>query len=59
VTGSSGVWVSFAAVVALYAALGFGTIMALRAMSRRWRGQDTADETAPYGPRPEIPAGTT
>jgi cytochrome d ubiquinol oxidase subunit I len=56
VTNADGVWVSFAVVGVLYILLGIGTVATLRAMSRRWRRQDaaddTADETAPYGPRP-------
>jgi cytochrome d ubiquinol oxidase subunit I len=53
VTQSDGVWVSFVGVILLYTALGAATVVVLRAMSRRWRRQDVADETAPYGPRPE------
>jgi cytochrome d ubiquinol oxidase subunit I len=51
VTQADGVWISFAIVVALYLVLGVGTVLALRAMSRRWRRQDVTDEAAPYGPR--------
>ncbi len=36
VTHSAGVQLSFYAVVALYSALGIVTVVALRAMSRRW-----------------------
>jgi cytochrome d ubiquinol oxidase subunit I len=53
VTRSDGVWVSLIGVLLLYAALAVGTVAALRAMSKRWRRLDDADETAPYGPRPE------
>jgi len=52
VTAAGGIWVSFAAVATLYAALGIATVVVLRAMSARWRRQDIADESAPYGPRP-------
>lgn len=52
VTAADGVWVSFAAVATLYTALGIATVVVLRAMSARWRRQDIADESAPYGPRP-------
>jgi cytochrome bd ubiquinol oxidase subunit I len=52
VTNSDGIWVSFAVVATLYTALGIATVLALRAMSRRWRRQEIADESAPYGPRP-------
>lgn len=52
VTAADGIWVSFATVATLYAALGIATVVVLRAMSARWRRQDIADESAPYGPRP-------
>jgi cytochrome d ubiquinol oxidase subunit I len=55
VTLADGVWVSFTVVLLLYLLLGIGTIAVLRAMSRRWRRDDeTADEAAPYGPRPAM-----
>jgi cytochrome d ubiquinol oxidase subunit I len=54
VTGSDGVWVSFVVVIVLYAALGTATVVVLRAMSRRWRRQDAADDSVPYGPRPAL-----
>jgi len=57
VTHSDGVWVSFTVVTLLYVALGTATVVTLRAMSRRWRRQDDADTTAPYGPRP-VPEAT-
>ena len=37
VTQASGIWVTFIAVLALYVALGVGTVVTLRAMARRWR----------------------
>jgi cytochrome d ubiquinol oxidase subunit I len=37
VTQADGVWVTFALVVALYAALGVALVVTLRTMSRRWR----------------------
>ena len=42
VTHSPGVQVSFYAVVALYTTLGIVTLVALRAMSRRWSREDVA-----------------
>ena len=50
VTQASGVWVTFAAVIALYVALGATLILVLRAMSRRWREADERDVEVPYGP---------
>ena len=58
VTQADGVWISLAAVVVLYAALGVATVTVLRGMSRRWREAEAVD--VPYGPRtggaPEAPA---
>jgi len=52
-TGNTGVWITFVAVVILYAALGVTTIVVLRRMSRRFRAQHAEqgiDETdVPYG----------
>jgi cytochrome d ubiquinol oxidase subunit I len=50
VTHASGVWVTFAAIIALYVALGATLILVLRAMSRRWREADEQDVEVPYGP---------
>jgi cytochrome d ubiquinol oxidase subunit I len=48
VTHAGGIWVTFTAVLALYALLGATLVIVLLAMSRRWRD---ADETpVPYGP---------
>src|SRR3954453_7268281 len=43
VTQASGVWVTFVLVLALYAALGTSLVLALRAMSRRWREAEEPD----------------
>jgi cytochrome d ubiquinol oxidase subunit I len=54
-TAPGGLWITFTVVMGLYLVLGAGTVMVLRAMSRRWRQQDEPlDETAPYGPRPAV-----
>jgi len=51
VTSANGVWISFVAVLALYAVVGAVTIVALRAMARRWRGQGAGGvDDVPYGP---------
>jgi cytochrome d ubiquinol oxidase subunit I len=50
VTQASGVWVTFVAVLALYAALGAVLVITLRAMSRRWRTADEEDSDGPYEP---------
>ena len=64
VTRAPGVETTFIAVVALYSALGLATLLALRALRRRWADQDAAaggravaiadgaagDESIPYGP---------
>ncbi|MET0685435.1 MAG: cytochrome ubiquinol oxidase subunit I [Solirubrobacteraceae bacterium] len=57
VTGASGVWVTFTAVVLLYAVLGAALVITLRAMSRRWREADAEEPDVPYGPSPPLPAG--
>jgi len=53
VTGATGIWFSLAVVLVLYTALGVATVIALRAMARRWREGDAEDDEVPYGP----PAG--
>ena len=56
VTQADGIWVSFTIIVVLYTIVGVATVLALRAMSRRWRRDDeTPDDAAPYGPRPAVP----
>jgi cytochrome d ubiquinol oxidase subunit I len=52
ITGASGVGVTFAAVLVLYAALGTVTVVTLRTMARRWRESEADEGGAPYGPRP-------
>jgi hypothetical protein len=52
VTEAEGIWFAFAGVLVLYAGLGVGAVLVLRAMSRRWREEGEGDEAeAPYGPR--------
>jgi cytochrome bd ubiquinol oxidase subunit I len=55
VTHASGVWVTFAAVLALYVALGAALIITLRAMSRRWRDADEDAVEGPYDPESHAP----
>jgi cytochrome bd ubiquinol oxidase subunit I len=50
ITGASGVAVTFAAVVILYAILGTATILVLRRMARRWREAPDDEPRVPYGP---------
>ena len=59
VTANTGVWITFFAVVVLYALVGTTTILVLRGMSRRFRtAEDFVDHDTPYGPsQPEVPAG--
>jgi cytochrome d ubiquinol oxidase subunit I len=49
VTQADGVWVTFLVVVGLYVVLGVVLVLALRAMSARWRATDAAVDV-PYGP---------
>jgi cytochrome d ubiquinol oxidase subunit I len=55
VTQANGIWVTFGLIVALYTALGVTLVIALRAMSRRWRRDAGAAEDVPYGPQPAPP----
>jgi cytochrome bd ubiquinol oxidase subunit I len=53
VTEAEGIWFSFGLVLLLYAGLGTGAILVLRAMSRRWREKPTEDLQGPYAPQTE------
>ena len=58
-TTNEGVWVTFLAIVALYAVVAVTLVLVLRGMSRRFRAQDEAggdddDTDAPYGPRAPV-----
>ena len=53
VTEADGIWFTFALVMALYAALGTGLVLVLRAMSRRWREQGAESVQSPYSPQTE------
>jgi cytochrome bd ubiquinol oxidase subunit I len=57
-TGNTGVWITFLAVVILYAVVGIATILVLRGMSRRFRRTEgLVDHEVPYGPsEPAVPA---
>jgi cytochrome d ubiquinol oxidase subunit I len=55
-TTNQGVWVTFFAIMALYAGVGVTLILILRAMARRSRTQPDLDESdVPYGPREPLP----
>jgi cytochrome d ubiquinol oxidase subunit I len=51
VTEANGIWFAFAAVLLLYAGLGTGAVLVLRAMSRRWRAEGDDEADVPYGPQ--------
>src|SRR4051795_7507182 len=55
VTQANGIWITFTLVVGLYIALGATLIITLRAMSRRWRGEDAQPDDVPYGPDTSAP----
>jgi cytochrome bd ubiquinol oxidase subunit I len=56
-TANGGVWITFIAVVVLYAAVGTTTILVLRGMSRRFRrADDFVDDDTPYGPSAQPPS---
>jgi len=51
VTANPGVWITFFAVVILYALVGTTTILVLRGMGKRSRAtQGFTDQDTPYGP---------
>ena len=59
VTENSGVWISLAAIVVIYTAMGVAAAKVLRSMARRWRESDDVDLPTPYGPpAPKPPAAT-
>ena len=56
-TANTGVWITFVAVIILYAALAVTSALVLRGMSRRFRrlesgGDDDLHDDVPYGPSP-------
>ena len=53
VTHAGGIWVSYAIIVVLYAAVITGAVVVLRHMARRWRAEELPDDDVPYGPRPD------
>jgi cytochrome d ubiquinol oxidase subunit I len=54
-TANTGVWITFVLVTILYLGLGVTTILILRRMSRRFRGETEMDETdVPYGPNEAV-----
>jgi cytochrome d ubiquinol oxidase subunit I len=55
VTGASGVWVTFSAVLVLYTALGVATALILRTMTHRWRTAEIGEAEVPYGPSEPAP----
>jgi cytochrome bd ubiquinol oxidase subunit I len=57
-TGSTGVWVTFLVVAALYVGLGITTVLILRKLSQRFRGEDVAENEVPYGPSGPPPLET-
>jgi cytochrome d ubiquinol oxidase subunit I len=49
-SSNSGLWISFAVAVLLYAGMTVGAVVVLRSMARRWRAGDL-DLATPYGPQ--------
>jgi len=52
VTHAGGIWLSYAIIVVLYAAVIVAAVVVLRHMARRWRAEELPDDDIPYGPRP-------
>jgi cytochrome bd ubiquinol oxidase subunit I len=59
VTEAKGIWFTFGLVLVLYAAIGTGAVLVLRAMSRRWReaGAEPEEPGGPYAPAPSGEVG--
>jgi cytochrome d ubiquinol oxidase subunit I len=55
VTGASGVWITFSAVLVLYTALASATVFVLRTMAHRWRSAEIGEAEVPYGPSEAAP----
>jgi cytochrome d ubiquinol oxidase subunit I len=55
VTGASGVWITFSAVLVLYTALAIATVLVLRTMAHRWRTAEIGETEVPYGPSEPAP----
>jgi cytochrome d ubiquinol oxidase subunit I len=55
VARDNGVWVTFVALVIIYAGMVGGAIAVLRSMSRRWREGAPLDLPTPYSPAPYSP----
>jgi cytochrome d ubiquinol oxidase subunit I len=55
VTGASGVWITFSAVLVLYTALAIATVLVLRTMAHRWRTAEIGEAEVPYGPSEPAP----
>jgi cytochrome d ubiquinol oxidase subunit I len=55
VTGASGVWFTFSAVLVLYTALAIATVLILRTMAHRWRTAEVGEVEVPYGPSEPAP----
>jgi len=53
VTNAEGIWFAFALSMLVYAGLAAAAAFVLRAMSRRWREHDEAEQAVPYGPPAE------
>jgi cytochrome d ubiquinol oxidase subunit I len=50
VTSNSGIWISLAVMVAVYASMGVIASRVLLGMARRWRADPESDLPTPYGP---------
>jgi cytochrome d ubiquinol oxidase subunit I len=55
VTGASGIPLTFAVVLVLYAVLAVALVLTLRAMSRRWQAAGDEESDLPYGPSGPAP----
>jgi cytochrome d ubiquinol oxidase subunit I len=58
VSTSSGIWISFTVLCAVYVAMGVGAVLVLRSMARRWRAGEPIDLPTPYSSAGRESAGT-
>ncbi len=58
VTDNSGIWISLAVIVVVYASMAYLAARVIRGMARRWRESDDVDIPTPYGPSEALAVAT-
>jgi cytochrome d ubiquinol oxidase subunit I len=59
VTDNSGIWISLAVIVVVYASMAYLATRVISGMARRWRESDEVDIPTPYGPSEAVRVGAT